>query len=131
MPAGIFPLAYIVVPLDKAPLTVRIGANKNEGARTVNPDPFYPAIDRELRRGKRAHNCPESYGFVRLRQAALAHIEEAVMASKKRIIDAKADQDGDITHVLFQGNSRFTSVETAIPMADRNEIAYMAAPHLT
>lgn len=45
------------------------------------------------------------------------------MAPQKRIIDARADEDGDITHVLFQGNSRFASVETAIPMADRGEIA--------
>ena len=44
------------------------------------------------------------------------------MAPKKRIVDARADSEGDITHVLFEGNSRFISVETAIPMADRGEI---------
>lgn len=44
------------------------------------------------------------------------------MAPQKRIIDAKADSDGDITHVKFQGNQRFTPVERAIPMADRGEI---------
>lgn len=41
---------------------------------------------------------------------------------KKVIVDAKADSDGDITHVKFKGNQNFTSVETAIPMADRGEI---------
>ena len=44
------------------------------------------------------------------------------MAPKKRIVDARADSEGDITHVKFKGNSRFTSVEQAIPMADRGEI---------
>lgn len=42
--------------------------------------------------------------------------------TKKRIIDARADSDGDITHVKFQGNKNFTPVEKAIPMADRGEI---------
>lgn len=44
------------------------------------------------------------------------------MAAKKRIIDARADSDGDITHVKFDGNSKFTPVDKAIPMADRGEI---------
>lgn len=44
------------------------------------------------------------------------------MNSKRKIVDARADSDGDITHVKFAGNQRFTSVETAIPMADRGEI---------
>lgn len=45
------------------------------------------------------------------------------MAKKpKKIIDAKADKDGDITHVKFKGNSNFTTAETAIQMAKRGEI---------
>jgi len=44
------------------------------------------------------------------------------MSKQKKIVDARADADGDITHVRFEGNSRFTSVERAIPMADRREI---------
>lgn len=44
------------------------------------------------------------------------------MADKRKIVDARADSEGDITHVLFKGNQRFTSVEKAIPMADRGEI---------
>ncbi len=42
--------------------------------------------------------------------------------TKKKIIDARGDEDGDITHVKFEGNSGFTSVERAIPMAKRGEI---------
>lgn len=42
--------------------------------------------------------------------------------TKRKIVDARADKDGDITHVKFNGNNRFTSVERAIPMADRGEI---------
>lgn len=42
--------------------------------------------------------------------------------SKKRIIDARADSEGDITHVRFKGNSRFTSVDTAYKMAKRGDI---------
>ena len=41
---------------------------------------------------------------------------------KRRIVDARADADGDITHVKFADNQRFTSVERAMPMADRGEI---------
>ena len=41
---------------------------------------------------------------------------------KKEIIDARGDEDGDTTHVLFRGNTRFTPVEQAIPMAERGEI---------
>ena len=38
------------------------------------------------------------------------------MPDQRKIIDARGDEDGDTTHVLFKGNSRFTSVEIAIPM---------------
>lgn len=41
----------------------------------------------------------------------------------RKIVDARADGEGDITHVKLDGNTRFTSVERAIPMADRGEIA--------
>jgi hypothetical protein len=49
--------------------------------------------------------------------------KEIPMGRQRKIVDAKADSEGDITHVLFEGNERFTSVERAIPMADRGEIA--------
>jgi uncharacterized protein DUF3892 len=44
------------------------------------------------------------------------------MTNKKKIVGARADSEGDITHVKFKGNTRFTSVERAIPMADRGDI---------
>lgn len=49
----------------------------------------------------------------------------------KRIADARADADGDITHVRFEGNTRFTSVERAIPMAERGEIENTHVVHPT
>lgn len=42
--------------------------------------------------------------------------------TKKKIVDARGDDDGDITHVKFLGNSRFTPLDTAIGMAKRGEI---------
>ena len=57
--------------------------------------------------------------------------------TKKRIVDARADSEGDITHVKFRGNTNFTPVDTAMRMADRGEIANAhtvrrenAKPHL-
>ncbi len=44
------------------------------------------------------------------------------MTKKKVIVDARAGSDGDITHVKFRGNQKFTSVSTAIPIAERGEI---------
>jgi hypothetical protein len=41
----------------------------------------------------------------------------------RKIVDARADSEGDITHVKLDGNTNFTSVERAIPMADRGEIS--------
>ena len=59
------------------------------------------------------------------------------MPKKRKIVDARADDEGDITHVRLEGNSRFTPVEQAMPMADRGEIdnahvvrRYNAKPHL-
>ena len=55
----------------------------------------------------------------------------------RKIVGARADSDGDITHVKLQGNQRFTSVETAMGMADRGETSNAhtvrrsnAKPHL-
>ena len=35
---------------------------------------------------------------------------------KKKVIDAKADKDGNITSVLLEGNRNYTSLEKAIQM---------------
>ena len=40
----------------------------------------------------------------------------------KTIIKAKQDSKGNITNVLFKGNSNFTPIKTAIRMADRGQI---------
>lgn len=40
----------------------------------------------------------------------------------RKIVDAKADSDGNITHVKIVGNQRFTPVKTAIKMAKHNQI---------
>lgn len=53
------------------------------------------------------------------------------MTPKKEIVDAKADGDGDITHVKFKRNQRWTSVERAIPMAERDEIKNTHVVHPT
>lgn len=44
------------------------------------------------------------------------------MSDKRKIVDARADSGGNITAVRLDGNQNFTSVERAIPMADRGEI---------
>ena len=44
------------------------------------------------------------------------------MTDKRKIVDAKADEKGNITHVKLDGNTNFTSVDVAIPMADRGDI---------
>lgn len=55
----------------------------------------------------------------------------------RKIVDARADKTGDITHVRLEGNKRFTSVERAIPIVDRGEVSNAhvvrrsnAKPHL-
>ena len=45
------------------------------------------------------------------------------MVKQRKVIDAKADEDGNITHVKLEGNSRMTDLETAMRMADRGEIS--------
>ncbi|MEZ8827042.1 DUF3892 domain-containing protein [Vibrio amylolyticus] len=40
----------------------------------------------------------------------------------KKIIDAVQDSNGNITKVRFAGNSTFTSLNTAMNMADRGQI---------
>ena len=47
----------------------------------------------------------------------------------KKIVDAKADEKGNIRSVLFQGNSSFTPVSTAIDMAERGQIENAHAVH--
>jgi hypothetical protein len=55
----------------------------------------------------------------------------------RKVVDARADKEGDITHVKLEGNSNFTPVKKAIELADRGEISNAhavrrenAKPHL-
>lgn len=47
----------------------------------------------------------------------------------RKITDARADTNGVITHVRLDGNTRFTPVDRAIPMAERHEIANVHVVH--
>ena len=44
------------------------------------------------------------------------------MVKSRKIVDARQDGTGNISHVRFEDNERFTSVEKAIKFADRGEI---------
>ena len=50
---------------------------------------------------------------------------------KIRDVDLLADADGDISHVKFKGNTNFTPVETAIPIAERGGIKNAHVVHPT
>lgn len=43
--------------------------------------------------------------------------------AKKRIIDARADDKGNITAVRFRGNKTFTPLDAAIRMAEQDRIS--------
>ncbi len=42
--------------------------------------------------------------------------------AKKEIIDAKKDSEGKISGVKFKGNTIFTNIDTAIKMAEKDQI---------
>jgi hypothetical protein len=42
---------------------------------------------------------------------------------KRKVVDARQDDKGNITQVKIQGNQNFTPVATAIDMAKRGELA--------
>lgn len=45
------------------------------------------------------------------------------MAKKRKIVDARSDEKGRTTHVRFEGNERFTSVEKAKPIVERGDVS--------
>ncbi len=51
------------------------------------------------------------------------------MSKKKKVVDARSNADGNISHVLFEGNTNFTSVEKAVEMADQGKIQNAHAVH--
>ena len=59
------------------------------------------------------------------------------MSKGRKVVDARADSKGNISHVRIEGNQRFTPVKTAMGMADRGELSNAhsvrrdgAIPHL-
>jgi hypothetical protein len=52
-----------------------------------------------------------------------------MVMTPRKILDAKADVKGNITHVKLQGNSNFTPIATAVGMADKGAIAGAHAVH--
>jgi len=51
------------------------------------------------------------------------------MAEKRRIVDAREDEDGNISHVLLDGNQNFTPVEKAIEMTEGGKIEGVHVVH--
>lgn len=47
----------------------------------------------------------------------------------KKIVDAKEDSNGNISAVKFKGNKSFTSIDTAIGMAEKGQIENAVAVH--
>jgi hypothetical protein len=47
----------------------------------------------------------------------------------KKVVDAQADDDGNISAVRFDGNVTYTPIDRAIDMADRGEIDNAHAVH--
>lgn len=41
----------------------------------------------------------------------------------RKVVDARADREGDITHVKLDGNKNFTPLKKAMELADRGEIS--------
>lgn len=44
------------------------------------------------------------------------------MEKPKKIVDARKDKGGNISHVLFEGNERNTPIQKAVEMADKGKI---------
>ena len=45
------------------------------------------------------------------------------MAKQRKIVDARSDEKGRTTHVLFDGNQQFTPVEKTKPIVERGEVS--------
>ena len=44
------------------------------------------------------------------------------MADKRKIIDARANESGNIEAVLLEGNTTYTSLKKAITMTEQNQV---------
>lgn len=60
--------------------------------------------------------------MVRCPLLAASNYIGVVMAGRK-VVDARADKKGNVTHVLIDGNQRFTPLETAMRIADQGGLS--------
>ncbi|MBL1214701.1 MAG: DUF3892 domain-containing protein [Ignavibacteriae bacterium] len=51
------------------------------------------------------------------------------MKKQRKVVDAQADKNGNITSVKIQGNKSFTPLSVAIKLAERNELSNVVAVH--
>ena len=51
------------------------------------------------------------------------------MTSGRKVIDARNAPDGTVSHVLIEGNARFTSVENAMRIADAGGLSNAHSVH--
>ncbi|MEM6451540.1 MAG: DUF3892 domain-containing protein [Cyanobacteria bacterium P01_D01_bin.105] len=51
------------------------------------------------------------------------------MTEPRKVVDARKDEEGNISHVKLNGNQNFTSVEKAIEMADQGKISNAHSVH--
>jgi Protein of unknown function (DUF3892) len=55
-------------------------------------------------------------------RAKLIKTRKEHIMSKKKIVDAKADPKGNITHVKLKGNQTFTPLKTAIKLTKQGKV---------
>lgn len=47
---------------------------------------------------------------------------KAIYMAKRKVVDAKSDKNGTITHIKLEGNKHFTSKEKIIEMAKKDKV---------
>ncbi|MBD2088296.1 DUF3892 domain-containing protein [Microcoleus sp. FACHB-1515] len=51
------------------------------------------------------------------------------MSKQRRVVDARQNKDGNISHVLLDGNQHYTPIEKAVEMADQGKLENAHAVH--
>ncbi|NJR61845.1 MAG: DUF3892 domain-containing protein [Cyanobacteria bacterium CRU_2_1] len=51
------------------------------------------------------------------------------MSKQRKVVDARQDKNGNISHVLLDGNQNYTPVDKAVKMADQGKIENAHAVH--
>ncbi|NEP13919.1 MAG: DUF3892 domain-containing protein [Symploca sp. SIO1A3] len=44
------------------------------------------------------------------------------MSNKRKVVDARQGDDGNISHIKLEGNQNFTRIERAIEMAEKGKL---------